>query len=86
MRMSAEKGVKIFFSLYYYKEVQPVSNNLQGILIYCVNNHVHYREVCPVLLTVHQQHYLKEFWLYIYITTLVLLIESNHCSCYHLCC
>ena len=78
MRMSAEKRVKIFFFsflfLYYYKEVQPVSNNLQGILIYCVNNHVHYREVCPVLLTVHQQHYLKEFllYIYIYITTLVI--------------
>ena len=64
MRMSAEKGQRIFFIffslfLYYYKEVQHVSINLQGMLIYCVKNHVHYRGVGPVLLTVHQQHYLK---------------------------
>ena len=35
MRMSAEKGQRFFFRflfLYYYKKVQPVSNNLQGNL------------------------------------------------------
>ena len=39
-----------------------------------------------MLLTVHQRHYLKEFWLYIYITALVITNrkETTIFSCYHL--